>query len=506
MTSPTNGLRCRECGRQFGPEALYVCEWCFGPLEAVYDYEAVARRVDPARIAAGPLSIWRYADLLPADPAGAVDLGAGYTPLVRADRLAAELGLGELWLKDDTRNPTGSFKDRVTSVALTRARELGFKVAACVSTGNLANSVAAHAARAAMECYVFVPADLERTKITTTAVFGARVVAVDGVYDDVNRLCAEIVDEHEDWAFVNINLRAYYAEGSKTIAFEIAEQLGWELPDHVVVPVASGSLLTKVDKGFGELGLVGLVDSGGRVRISGAQAAGCAPVARAFADGIDRADAGAPRHDRQVARHRQPRRRRGGAPGGPRLGGLGRRGERNRDPRGDPAPRPDRGDLRRDRRRRDNRLPRETRPRRDRPARRTRRRLHHRDRAEDGRSLRRRRRPVGGHRPDARRLHGARGRMEEPRMSVVVRIPAQLRPLTGGEREIAVTATTVGGALDALEDRHPGLKERIVDPDGQLRRFVNIFLADRDIRFLEGLDTPVGDDQTLSVVPAISGG
>jgi threonine synthase len=285
VTSPTNGLRCRECGRQFGPEALYVCEWCFGPLEAVYDYEAVARRVDAARIAAGPPSIWRYADLLPADPAGAVDLGAGYTPLVRADRLAAELGLGELWLKDDTRNPTGSFKDRVTSVALTRARELGFKVAACVSTGNLANSVAAHAARAAMECYVFVPADLERAKITTTAVFGARVVAVDGVYDDVNRLCAEIADEHEDWAFVNVNLRAYYAEGSKTLAFEIAEQLSWELPDHVVVPVASGSLLTKVDKGFGELGLVGLVESDGRVRISGAQAAGCAPVATAFAEG-----------------------------------------------------------------------------------------------------------------------------------------------------------------------------------------------------------------------------
>ena len=287
MTSPTNGLRCRECGRLFGPEALYVCEWCFGPLEVVYDYDAVASRVSRARIAAGPPSIWRYADLLPADPVGAVDLGAGYTPLIRADRLAAELGLGELWLKDDTRNPTGSFKDRVTSVALTRARALGFKVAACASTGNLANSVAAHAARAGMECYVFVPADLERTKITTTAVFGARVVAIDGVYDEVNRLCAEIADERDDWAFVNINLRAYYAEGSKTLAFEIGEQLGWELPDHVVVPIASGSLLTKVDKGFGELGRVGLVDADRQVRISGAQAAGCAPVARALADGAE---------------------------------------------------------------------------------------------------------------------------------------------------------------------------------------------------------------------------
>ena len=287
MTSPTNGLRCRECGRLFGPEALYICEWCFGPLEVVYDYDAVASRVSRARIAAGPPSIWRYADLLPADPVGAVDLGAGYTPLIRADRLAAELGLGELWLKDDTRNPTGSFKDRVTSVALTRARALGFKVAACASTGNLANSVAAHAARAGMECYVFVPADLERTKITTTAVFGARVVAIDGVYDEVNRLCAEIADERDDWAFVNINLRAYYAEGSKTLAFEIGEQLGWELPDHVVVPIASGSLLTKIDKGFGELGRVGLVDADRQVRISGAQAAGCAPVARALADGAE---------------------------------------------------------------------------------------------------------------------------------------------------------------------------------------------------------------------------
>ncbi len=285
MISPISGLRCRSCGRLFPPEALYVCEWCFGPLEVVYDYDAIARRVDRAHIAAGPCSIWRYADFLPAEPAGAVDLGAGYTPLVRADRLATELGLGELWLKDDTRNPTGSFKDRVASVALTRARELGFKVAACVSTGNLANSVAAHAARAGMECYVFVPADLEYTKITTTAVFGARVVAVDGAYDEVNRLCAEIVDDHEDWAFVNVNLRAYYAEGSKTLAFEVAEQLGWDLPDHVVVPIASGSLLTKVDKGFGELGLTGLVTDHRRVRISGAQAAGCAPVAQALADG-----------------------------------------------------------------------------------------------------------------------------------------------------------------------------------------------------------------------------
>jgi threonine synthase len=214
-------------------------------------------------------------------------LGAGFTPLVRAERLAAELGLGELYLKDDTRNPTGSFKDRVVSVALSKARELGFKVAACASTGNLANSVAAHAARAGMASIVFIPTDLERVKIATTAVFGGRLVAVKGNYDDVNRLCAELASEHTDWAFVNVNVRPYYSEGSKTLAFEVAEQLGWTVPDHVVVPIASGSQLTKIRKGFRELDLVGLVHEGDSVRISGAQADGCSPVTTAFEQGAD---------------------------------------------------------------------------------------------------------------------------------------------------------------------------------------------------------------------------
>ncbi len=280
-------LRCRECGRDYEPVALHACDWCFGPLEVVYDYEAIASLVSRQRIAAGPPTIWRYADLLPAEAQGAVDLGAGFTPLVRADRLAAELGLGELYLKDDTRNPTGSFKDRVVSVALTRARELGFKVAACASTGNLANSVAAHAARAGMESYVFVPADLERVKISMTAVFGGRLIAVDGNYDDVNRLCAELAWGHPDWAFVNVNVRPYYAEGSKTLAFEVAEQLGWRAPDHVVVPIASGAQLVKIAKGFRELGIVGLLDEPAAVRVSGAQAEGCSPVAAAFASGSD---------------------------------------------------------------------------------------------------------------------------------------------------------------------------------------------------------------------------
>jgi threonine synthase len=264
-----------------------VCEFCFGPLDVAYDYEAIAGAISRESIAAGPPSIWRYAPLLPAAAEGAVDLGAGWTPLLRADRLAAELGLGELWLKNDTMNPTGSFKDRVTSVALTKARELGFKVAACASTGNLANAVAAHAARAGMRSYVFIPHDLEQQKVVTTAVYGGNLIAIEGNYDDVNRLCAELTSEHPTWAFVNVNVRTYYAEGSKTLAFEVAEQLGWRAPDHVVVPIASGSQLTKIHKGFHELATVGLLDEAPATRVSGAQAAGCSPVATAFAEGHD---------------------------------------------------------------------------------------------------------------------------------------------------------------------------------------------------------------------------
>jgi threonine synthase len=286
------GLRCRECARPYPAEALHVCEWCFGPLEVVYDYQAIAASISREKIAAGPQTIWRYADLLPAEPSGAVDIGVGFTPLVRADRLAAEFGLGELWVKNDTLNPTGSFKDRVVSVALTKARELGFKVASCASTGNLANSVAAHAARAGMQSVVFIPHDLEPAKVVATAVYGGLLVAVEGNYDDVNRLCAELAGEHTDWAFVNVNVRTYYAEGSKTLAFEVAEQLGWQAPDHVIVPIASGSQLCKVAKGFAELHKVGLLDGGPHgeppaVRVSGAQAEGCSPVATAFAEGTD---------------------------------------------------------------------------------------------------------------------------------------------------------------------------------------------------------------------------
>ncbi len=281
------GLRCRECARPYPAEALHVCDYCFGPLEVVYDYDALRASLTRELVASGPQTIWRYAPLLPIDDPNPIDLGAGFTPLVRADRLAAELGLGELWIKNDTVNPTGSFKDRVVSVALTKARQLGFKVAACASTGNLANSVAAHAARAGMVSVVFIPRDLEVAKVVTTAVYGGHLVAVEGTYDDVNRLCAELASEHPSWAFVNVNVRTYYAEGSKTLAFEVAEQLGWSAPDHVVVPVASGSQLTKVAKGFKELHDVGLLDEEPHVRVSGAQAAGCSPVATAFKAGTD---------------------------------------------------------------------------------------------------------------------------------------------------------------------------------------------------------------------------
>jgi len=281
-----NGLRCRECGREYDAAPIYTCEWCFGPLEVAYDYDAITANVSREKIASGPLSLWRYSDLLPVDGDPSVDLGTGFTPLVRAYRLAAELGLGEVWVKNDTRNPTNSFKDRVVSVALSKALDFGFKVAACASTGNLANSVAAHAALAGLRSYVFIPSDLEQGKVVTTAVYGGNLVAINGNYDDVNRLCAELAGLYE-WAFVNVNMRPYYAEGSKTLAFETAEQLGWQTPDHVVVPAASGSLLTKINKGFDELYKVGLLDEEPRVRVSGAQALGCSPIGKAFLENSD---------------------------------------------------------------------------------------------------------------------------------------------------------------------------------------------------------------------------
>jgi threonine synthase len=279
-------LKCRECDREYAVAPVHACEFCFGPLEVAYDYGEIASSISPATIAEGPHSIWRYAPLLPDPGGGRVDIGAGWTRMRPAPRLAAELGLKNLWLKSDASNPTHSFKDRVVSVALTMARSFGLQVASCASTGNLANSVAAHATAAGMDSVVFIPSDLEAGKVAATTVYGGRVMAVDGSYDDVNRLCAELAGSRP-WAFVNVNVRPYYAEGSKTMGFEIAEQLGWRFPDAVVVPVASGSLLTKVAKSFRELHRVGLVDAEPEVAFHGAQAAGCSPVATAFAAGSE---------------------------------------------------------------------------------------------------------------------------------------------------------------------------------------------------------------------------
>lgn len=282
-----NGLRCKECGRDYPVTPQHVCEICFGPLEVAYDYEAIRSEVTRELISSGPASVWRYAPLLPTPAEGQIDIGAGWTRMREAPRLAAELGLKKLWLKSEGGNPTHSFKDRVVTVALSVARSYGYTVAACASTGNLANAVAAHAAASGMESVVFIPADLEAGKVAGTTVFGGRVIAVDGSYDDVNRLCAELAEAGREWAFVNVNFRPFYSEGSKTLGFEVAEQLGWRTPDAVVVPVASGSLLTKVAKAFRELHEVGLLAEVPQTTIHGAQAEGCSPVATAFDAGSE---------------------------------------------------------------------------------------------------------------------------------------------------------------------------------------------------------------------------
>ena len=279
-------LRCKECERLGELTAAYVCEYCFGPLEVEYDRELIAARVTRESIAAGPHSLWRYRDFLPCAPQDPnAGLPSGMTPLVKAPRLAEELGLRDVWVKNDTANPTHSFKDRVVSVALEKAKQLGYGVVACASTGNLANSVAAHAAAHGLESYVFVPADLEEQKIVATAVYGTTLLAVGGNYDDVNRLCMELAGERP-WAFVNVNVRPYYSEGSKTLAYEVAEQLGWSLPDRCIIPIASGSLYTKIRRGFQDLLETGLVE-GEVPTLDGAQAAGCGPVAAAFEAGLD---------------------------------------------------------------------------------------------------------------------------------------------------------------------------------------------------------------------------
>ncbi len=280
------GLKCRECGKEYPKEALHVCELCFGPLEVNYEYEKIKEVLTRQTIEKRPPNMWRYKELLPLESDPSVGAQVGFTPLIRAHNLGNALGVRELYIKNDAVNyPTLSFKDRVVSVAISRARELGFKIIACASTGNLANSVAANAAACGMESYVFIPYDLEQTKIMGTLIYGATVTGIKGTYDEVNRLCSEIAGKY-GWAFVNINIRPYYAEGSKTFGYEMVEQLGWRFPKHVVVPMAGGSLITKIWKSFNELQKIGLVknlDS----RIYGAQAAGCAPIINAVKEGSE---------------------------------------------------------------------------------------------------------------------------------------------------------------------------------------------------------------------------
>ena len=276
-------LRCRECQREYPLAAQHVCEFCFGPVEVTYDYEAIRRNTTRASIEAGPSSLWRYADFLPCERESAIDIGAGFTPLIHAKNLGKALGLPNLYIKNDTVNPTWSFKDRVVAVASSRARELGFTHLACASTGNLANSVSAHAAASGMEAIVFIPDDLELGKVLGSSIYNPTLVQVHGNYDAVNRLCAELAGSYP-WAFVNVNVRPYYSEGSKTLGFEVAEQLGWRAPDHCVVPMASGSLYVKIRKGFEELAKAGLIEQP-KTRMSGAQATGCSPIATAWQEG-----------------------------------------------------------------------------------------------------------------------------------------------------------------------------------------------------------------------------
>ena len=275
-----SNLKCRECGSLYPKEAIHICEFDFGPLEAAYDYDLIAKHINRKVIESRPQTMWRYRELLPIDGNPTVGEQVGYTPLVRADRLAKHLGVDELYIKNDTVNyPTLSFKDRVVSVALSRAKELGFKIVACASTGNLANSVAANAAAAGLTSYVLIPANLEKSKIVGSLVYGTQVIGIEGAYDQVNRLCSEIAGKY-GWGFVNVNLRPYYAEGSKSMGFEIAEQLGWKLPKHTVIPMASGSLLTKIHKAYKEFIRVGILDEQS-FSVHGAQASGCSPISEA---------------------------------------------------------------------------------------------------------------------------------------------------------------------------------------------------------------------------------
>ena len=318
-------LRCRGCDRQYPVEALNACDFCFGPLEVEYDYASISKAVSRESIAAGPNTMWRYHDFLPVEADRALDMATGFTPLIHAKNLGRRLGLSNLYIKNDSVNPTFSFKDRVVSVAAAKALEFEFDTFACASTGNLMGSVAAHGAKAGVPTMVFFPpANLEKGKVVGAGVYGATLIAVDGTYDQVNRLCSELADNLR-WAFVNVNMRPYYAEGSKTLGYEVAEQLGWQAPDHCVVPGASGELFTKIHKGFTEMLDVGLIDEADP-RMHIAQAEGCAPIVQAYERGDTDVLPVRPDTIAKIARHRQPRIRPVRAQDDPGLRGLRRRG------------------------------------------------------------------------------------------------------------------------------------------------------------------------------------
>ncbi len=503
------GLRCRNCGRPEPIGPSYVCAACFGPLEVAYDLDVVRGLLDRATIAARPAGIWRYLELLPVTARPARGLAVGSTPLIAADRLGPTLGIDRLWLKDDTRNPTLSFKDRGVALGAARAVEFGMPALACASTGNLAGAVAAAAAAIGLPAFVFIPADLEPAKIEHALAYGATVVPVDGTYDDVNRLCLEVADEL-GWGFVNINLRPYYAEGSKTLAFELAEALGWRLPDVVVGPIASGALFTKLAKGFDELARIGLIerDAGPVRRRPGGRL-------RAGRDGVrqrhGRHRAGSrPGYDRPLAGDREPGRR-------PLLG-RARPGERRLD-RGDPGRRhggrdptgrPARGDLSRDGRRGHPRGGRSRSPARGHPARRRGRRAPDGERAQDARRgpFRGRDEPgaTGAARPRADHPRPLRGLRRLAGVVSIVRIPPVLRAATGGQKQVEVAGATVREVIDGLVAAHPGLAGQLLAEDGDLNRFVNVFLNDTDVRHLQALDTPVEPRDTVLLLPAMAGG
>ena len=510
--SRIRGLRCRNCGQEEPIGLSYVCARCFGPLEVAYDYDVVARTLTRDAVAGRRPGIWRYAELLPVDAPPARSLPVGSTPLLAADRLAPTLGVERLWMKDDTRNPSLSFKDRAVAIAAARAVEFGVEALACASTGNLAGATAAAAAAVGLPAFVFIPADLEPAKVDHALAYGATVVPIDGTYDDVNRLCLEVADE-TGWGFVNINLRPFYAEGSKTLAFEIAEALGWRSPDVVVGPIASGAMFTRVARGFEELAELGLIERR-PIRYVGGQAAGCAPVASAFEAGTD-----------VIEPVREPdtfvRSLAIGNPADGRYavelarasGGSIEAIEDRRHGRGDPRRRPPRGHLPRDGRGRHagRRCGRQA-ARRD-PPRRRGRGPAHRQWPQDARRpdprARRRSRAAGragsrpGHPAQPERLRGVAGGW---RGVSTIRIPPTLRTATGGAKTVEVPGGTVREVVAGLVAAHPGLEAQLLAPDGELNRFVNAFLNDTDVRHLQSLDTPVGEGDTLVLLPAMAGG